>query len=1048
MKTKPTHLSGACAVLAGILAVLPAARADLLVYEPFNYPVGSLTALNGGIGFASGWQNSNGVNDSGYVWDETTSVTFDNATLNWDGVVTNGFPTLPATGARYMGASASGSSNLNIFRELSASAGELAGPGGVLWMSAVYSLPNRTFGAGIHIGLGSGWMRERSRQFQSTDTDFIGASPYTGASNVWNTGNLVPVVVDSNTAANAWQNFSRTVGPALPAATLDMIVILKFTFGASDTVEAAVFPEDADLATITEANFDVAKAGATYAAGIDESNLNYLVINQGRFNNALDEVRIGTTFESVITLPAPGPVDAAISTVAASPSVVPADGSSPSTITVTLTDALGIPVPAKDVTLANTGGPQAAIIDPLGAVPTDANGQATFTVSSSTAGTEVFTATNTTDALVLTQTASVVFVDSADAGLSTVVAAPLLVAADGAAASTITVTLRNAGNLPVPDKAVSLTNTGGPQAAIISPQGSQISDANGQVVFTVSSYTAGIEEFTASIEAESLVITQTASVTFVGPVDATVSTVAASPDAVVANGTLSSTITVALKDANGVPVKDKEVTLANTAGPLAAVITPETPVTTDAGGVATFTVSSATVGIEEFTATNSTDNIIITQTASVEFVDPNLPQAINVSFFNSAGTPAPADPAALVGPAGGLGESWNQFNGASAGNLLSTTGVLTGVGFTIPSDNRWNWGAPALAMLQAGAAQFGKGADTTFTITGLVPEGIYNIALASYAHNDALAERAAGAWTTPNPSTTVGPQVINCLDGLNGGTWELGRNYVFFENVRANGSGQIVFNGDAADIGDFDGSAYRLPVNGFQLVPAGAALITSFGIPGYPGVIDQVEKTISLEVPASTDFGLLAPVFTLTTGTCNQTSGEPPAPTFAAANPVEYIVTDNSTEPPTVNSYLVTVGISSSTPYQTWAGDEPFDGDKNNDGVDNGLAFLLGADNPDDNALGLLPAASEDAGGLVLVFNMLNAAMRGSAALTLEWSHDLGATDLWESNQAVVPDASGTVNGVVFSITPGDPTNTVQATIPVTEAPDGRLFGRLMGTEN
>jgi hypothetical protein len=273
---------------------------ELHAYEGFDYDVGSLTNRNGGIGFLSGWQNSNGTNESGYVWDETANVTFDNATLDWNGVINNGFPTSPASGTRYLGASASGSSNLNIYRQLATSAGDLADENGVLWMSAVYHLPNRGFGAGLHIGLGSGWMRERSRQFQSAGTDFIGVSPYTGTSNAWDTGNLVPAIVDSNTGSNAWQNYSRTVGASLPTGSLDMILVMKFTFGASDTVEAIVFHEDTSMGGVTEAAFNTGKASTTYPAGINESALNYLVINQGRFNNALDEIRIGNSFAAVI----------------------------------------------------------------------------------------------------------------------------------------------------------------------------------------------------------------------------------------------------------------------------------------------------------------------------------------------------------------------------------------------------------------------------------------------------------------------------------------------------------------------------------------------------------------------------------------------------------------------------------------------------------------------------------------------------------------------------------------------------------------------------
>ena len=89
------------------------------------------------------------------------------------------------------------------------------------------------------------------------------------------------------------------------------------------------------------------------------------------------------------------------------------------------------------------------------------------------------------------------------------------------------------------------------------------------------------------------------------------------------------------------------------------------------------------------------------------------------------------------------------------------------------------------------------------------------------------------------------------------------------------------------------------------------AVITSFGIPGSTGVINQTNRTIALTVPY-TPWGVsglasLAPTFTLTSGTCNQTSGSPPSPTFAAANPVTYTVTDGAT----VNNYVVTVTIAS-----------------------------------------------------------------------------------------------------------------------------------------
>ncbi len=90
----------------------------------------------------------------------------------------------------------------------------------------------------------------------------------------------------------------------------------------------------------------------------------------------------------------------------------------------------------------------------------------------------------------------------------------------------------------------------------------------------------------------------------------------------------------------------------------------------------------------------------------------------------------------------------------------------------------------------------------------------------------------------------------------------------------------------------------------------GPAEILAFGIPGSDGVIDTVAKTISLTVPYTpwgiTGLSSLAPTYVLSSGTCDQTSGSPPTPTFAAANPAQYVVTDGDVS----NNYTVTVTVT------------------------------------------------------------------------------------------------------------------------------------------
>lgn len=145
----------------------------------------------------------------------------------------------------------------------------------------------------------------------------------------------------------------------------------------------------------------------------------------------------------------------------------------------------------------------------------------------------------------------------------------------------------------------------------------------------------------------------------------------------------------------------------------------------------------------------------------------------------------------------------------------------------------------------------------------------------------------------------------------------------------------------------------------------------------------------------------------------------------------------------------ITVGAGGGSPFETWAtGGETFDGDANGDGVQDGLAFLLGAATPGTDANGLLPTAQNIGGDLVLTFSMLNAANRGASTLAVQDSNDLGATDAWVS--ALVPEGpgSGIVVGVVsFDVTPNGSLNDVVATIPASEAAGGKLFGRLEAAE-
>jgi len=213
----------------------------------------------------------------------------------------------------------------------------------------------------------------------------------------------------------------------------------------------------------------------------------------------------------------------------------------------------------------------------------------TFTVRSTTAGAVVFTATDATDSLTITQTATVTFTaGGVSASVSTVSASPASVTADGTATSTVTVTLKDANGNGVSGKTVTLAKTSGPGAPTISAA-SGASDGSGVVTFTVRSTTAGAVVFTATDATDSLTITQTATVTFTAGA-ANKLAFTTQPVGGASGAVLSTQPVVKVQDAQGNTVTGDnatQVTLAiqsGAGGTLGGTVT-----VTASGGVATFT---------------------------------------------------------------------------------------------------------------------------------------------------------------------------------------------------------------------------------------------------------------------------------------------------------------------------------------------------------------------------------------------------------------------------------------------------------------------------
>ena len=144
---------------------------------------------------------------------------------------------------------------------------------------------------------------------------------------------------------------------------------------------------------------------------------------------------------------------------------------------------------------------------------------------------------------------------------------------------------------------------------------SAVTNVNGQATFTVKSTKAETVNYTAKDSTDNVTLSQVVSVKFTAGIpSAGNSTVSASPTSVTADGVATSTITVTLKDGYGNVVSGKIVTLTGS-----SITNISSAQTTNSNGQALFIVKNTVAGSVTYTAKDETDNIVITQNASVNY---------------------------------------------------------------------------------------------------------------------------------------------------------------------------------------------------------------------------------------------------------------------------------------------------------------------------------------------------------------------------------------------------------------------------------------------
>lgn len=304
------------------------AFAELLVYEPFDYPVdlsdsvaGALEGKEGGLGFGGAWEDMLSGSNAGipflYGFDGNTEGTND-GNPTWDGVVDN----VETVGA-YVGLSPFSNDQLedriNARRELAQSAGEMAGADGVLWASMVVHFEdNRFFFAPALALTDGGGFQER---VVSLTDDSNGLGIGNGGQPINDGRNSTDVTI-SHYVTGMRDEGTKTDVTNLDTGLSDYLIVLKYEFGEdSDSLAAAVFEETEEL---TEAAFDEKTAETVATVDIDEDTLTTLAVGITRAGNAYDEIKIGDTFGDVTgdATGASGPVVLSIATSVIAPGTV------------------------------------------------------------------------------------------------------------------------------------------------------------------------------------------------------------------------------------------------------------------------------------------------------------------------------------------------------------------------------------------------------------------------------------------------------------------------------------------------------------------------------------------------------------------------------------------------------------------------------------------------------------------------------------------------------------------------------------------------------
>ena len=365
-------------------------------------------------------------------------------------------------------------------------------------------------------------------------------------------------------------------------------------------------PDQTVVLTVSGSGNTVTQPGQTDGAGVAEGSFTTTVGEVKTVSATVGGVAIGQTPE--VTSVTSTAVDPGRSSAVVSQMAMIADGIDATSVTVTVLNAQGEPLPGQTVLLSVSGSENTVTQPDL----TDGSGVAVGSFTT-TLG-EVKTVTASVGGVQVGETQSVTSVTSTlvDAGQSSVVVSQTTMIADGNDVTTVTVTALNAQGDPLPGQTVVLAVSGSGNTIVQDADGT---DATG---VGVASFTTTVPEAkTVSVIVGGVPITAAPILVAAQP-DPAQSTVAVNQSTVISNGVDVVFVSVTALDAQGDPVPDLPVVLSvsgtgNTISQPVAV--------TDASGLAT---GSFTTTVSEAKTVSATVlGVPLTQTQQVTALDSN-----------------------------------------------------------------------------------------------------------------------------------------------------------------------------------------------------------------------------------------------------------------------------------------------------------------------------------------------------------------------------------------------------------------------------------------